>query len=442
MTYSHYLEQYFSRLAELLVSYGVPADQGQFAALVATYLGLTLLVLLLVVLLLRGRRGGKQRREVEPPVEAEVEPSETDSVTERVQSVETAESPRSEPERVVVVSEQPSAKVAAEQEPLQKEEVIPPQVKEPVAAAEVSFFQRLRQGLAKTRGSLLSRVDGLISGRSRLDDEFVEELEEILITADFGMQATQELIDVLTARLRDQGGLDASALRQLLHDEIRARLRSPSSQTWTQPAHGPLVIMVVGVNGVGKTTTIGKLAKQFADQGKKVVLGAGDTFRAAASQQLQVWGERAGAEVICHAEGSDPAAVAFDAAKAAMARHADVLILDTAGRLHTKVNLMEELKKVRRVLGREIVGAPHETLLVLDATTGQNALSQAKIFQEAVEVSGIALTKLDGTAKGGIVVAITTQLDLPVRLIGVGEGVGDLRPFDADEFVDALFAVN
>ena len=199
---------------------------------------------------------------------------------------------------------------------------------------------------------------------------------------------------------------------------------------------------LIGPNGAGKTTTIGKLAKQFADQGKKVVLGAADTFRAAAAEQLEVWGTRSGADVIRHQEGADPGAVAYDAVKAAVARKADVLILDTAGRLHTKVNLMEELKKIRRIAEREVTGAPHETLLVLDATTGQNALVQAKMFQQAVEVSGIALTKLDGTAKGGIVVAISSQLDLPVRLIGVGEGVADLRPFKADEFVEALFANN
>lgn len=200
--------------------------------------------------------------------------------------------------------------------------------------------------------------------------------------------------------------------------------------------------MVVGVNGVGKTTTIGKLAKQLTSQGKRVVLGAGDTFRAAAAQQLSVWGERAGAEVIRHDEGADPAAVAFDAIKAAIARKADVLILDTAGRLHTKVNLMEEMKKIRRVLHRELPGAPQETLLVLDATTGQNALVQARLFKEAVEVSGIALTKLDGTAKGGMVVAIGSELDLPVRFVGIGEGVDDLRTFDPDLFVEALFQRN
>jgi fused signal recognition particle receptor len=309
------------------------------------------------------------------------------------------------------------------------------------AAEELGLFQRMQQGLSKTRSSLLGRMDALIGNHAKLDDEFLEELEEILVTADFGMKATQDLVQALTSRLKEVGQGDADQLRKVLGEEIRARLRAGDPE-WPQPESGPLVIMVVGVNGVGKTTTIGKMAKQFTDQGKKVVLGAGDTFRAAAAEQLGVWGERSGAEVIRHAAGSDPGAVAFDAVKAAVARKADVLILDTAGRLHTKVNLMEELKKVRRVVDREIPGAPHETLLVLDATTGQNALIQAKMFQEAVAVSGIALTKLDGTAKGGIVVAISSQLDLPVRLIGVGEGVADLRPFDADEFVEALFANN
>jgi fused signal recognition particle receptor len=311
----------------------------------------------------------------------------------------------------------------------------------PAAEESDGLFQRMRQGLAKTRSSLVDRMDSLLGSHASLDSEFLEELEEILITADFGMQATQDLVQALTGRLKEIDRNDPGQLHKVLGEEIRARLRSGQAD-WPTPESGPLVIMVVGVNGVGKTTTIGKLAKQFADQGKKVLLGAGDTFRAAAAEQLEVWGERSGAEVIRHAEGSDPAAVAFDSAKAAVARNADVLILDTAGRLHTKVNLMEELKKIRRVVDREIPGAPHETLLVLDATTGQNALIQARTFQAAVDVSGIALTKLDGTAKGGIVVAISSQLDLPVRLIGVGEGVADLRPFDADEFVAALFANN
>jgi fused signal recognition particle receptor len=306
--------------------------------------------------------------------------------------------------------------------------------------APVSLFERMRVGLAKTQSALVGRIDALLGGRQRVDAEVLEELEEILITADFGMKTTQDLVQSLEKRLA--GGNDAAdGLRDLLKEEIRERLRLEAAPL-NLAAATPFVILVVGVNGVGKTTTIGKLARQFAAQGKKVVLGAGDTFRAAAAEQLAIWGERAGVDVVRHAEGADPAAVAFDAAKAAVARGADVLILDTAGRLHTKVNLMEELKKVRRVLSREISGAPHETLLVLDATTGQNALVKARLFREAVEVSGIALTKLDGTAKGGVVVAIGAELGLPVRFVGIGEGVDDLRPFDADLFVDALFQKN
>jgi fused signal recognition particle receptor len=215
-------------------------------------------------------------------------------------------------------------------------------------------------------------------------------------------------------------------------------LAGPNLQVST--AGGPHVIMVVGVNGVGKTTTIGKLAHRYLQAGRKVILGAGDTFRAAASEQLAIWGERAGVDVIRHADGADPAAVAFDAARAAVARKQDILILDTAGRLHTKVHLMEELKKIRRILGREIAGSPHETLLVLDAATGQNALNQARLFRDAVAVDGVVLTKLDGTARGGIVIAISSELGLPVRYIGIGEGLEDLRPFVADEFVEAIFA--
>lgn len=410
-------ELWLQQLADFLVTLGVPVDQGPMAALVAIYLSLTLLALIVVVLVLRRNL---RKQEKPPAAPASVEPSD--------QAAEAAVDG-------VIEEGRPGedAAAAAAEEPQEPQE---PAVEEPV-----SLFQRLRQGLAKTRGSLVGRVDALLGSHASLDADFLEDLEEILITADFGMQATQGLVQSLTGRLKEIDRRDPGQLHRLLGEEIRARLKS-SEADWPVPQSGPLVIMVVGVNGVGKTTTIGKLAKQFVDQGKKVVLGAGDTFRAAAAEQLTVWGERSGAEVIRHAEGSDPAAVAFDAAKAAVARKADVLILDTAGRLHTKVNLMEELKKVRRVVDREIPGAPHETLLVLDATTGQNALVQARMFQEAVAVSGIALTKLDGTAKGGIVVAICSQLDLPVRLIGVGEGVADLRRFDADEFVAALFANN
>jgi fused signal recognition particle receptor len=428
-------ELYLKTTADSLISLGVPAEYGQIAALGLVYLGLTLLILLLVRLLLRVGRRSQRRAAAEgdaaessgkvaaEPAATEVECTAATDVDEPAPPVEAAEPAHADDELSVAADETTDEPVAPALE----------------TAPTPSLYQRMRKGLAKTRSSLVGRVDALLGSHGRLDDAFLEELEEILITADFGMQATQELVQALTARMREADQGDAAQLREILGEEIRARIKSGPVE-WPTPQQGPLVIMVVGVNGVGKTTTIGKLARQFAAQGKKVVLGAGDTFRAAAAEQLEAWGERSGAEVIRHAEGSDPGAVAFDAAKAAVARKADVLILDTAGRLHTKLNLMQELKKVRRVLDREIPGAPHETLLVLDATTGQNALIQARTFQQAVAVSGIALTKLDGTAKGGIVVAISSQLDLPVRLIGVGEGVDDLRPFDADEFVAALFA--
>lgn len=424
---------WLNKIADFLVTAGVPVEDAPMAALALIYLVLTFLSLGVVLLLLkRNLRARKTSADTsdEPVVE---------DLDDGLEDAETERAGQEEHDSTVIPVEAPLDDAQTIPAPAQVEE--PPTVKEVPAEEPVSFYQRVRQGLAKTRSSLVGRMDALVGSHAGLDEEFLEELEEILITADFGMQTTQELVQALTGRLKEIDPGEPGQLRAVVGEEIRARLKSSPAE-WSEPETGPLVIMVVGVNGVGKTTTIGKLAKQFADQGKKVVLGAGDTFRAAAAEQLEAWGERSGAEVVRHAEGSDPAAVAFDSAKAAVARNADVLILDTAGRLHTKVNLMEELKKVRRVVDREIPGAPHEILLVLDATTGQNALIQARTFQDAVEVSGIALTKLDGTAKGGIVVAISSQLDLPVRLIGVGEGVADLQPFDADEFVAALFANN
>ena len=409
------LAAWLNKIADFLVSAGVPAEHGPMAALALIYLGLTLLSLLVVIALLRRNLRSSDAGE---EADGQVEATGPEEVAPPIEETE-----------LHAVDEVTAAHEA------------PPAKGEQAIEEPVNLFQRMRTGLDKTRRSLVGRVDALLDTRPRLDEEFLEELEEILITADFGMQATQELVRALTERLKDVDQNDLGQLREILAEEVRARLKDVGPD-WPIPESGPLVIMVVGVNGVGKTTTIGKLANQFADQGKKVVLGAGETFRAAAAEQLEVWGVRSGSDVIRHKEGSDPGAVAFDAVKAAVSRKADVLILDTAGRLHTKVNLMEELKKIRRVVDREVPGAPHETLLVLDATTGQNALIQAKMFREAVEVSGIALTKLDGTAKGGIVVAISSQLDLPVRLIGVGEGVADLRPFRADEFVEALFANN
>ena len=300
------------------------------------------------------------------------------------------------------------------------------------------LFERLKQGLSKTRDSLVGRIDRLVLGKKEIAADTLEELEEILITADLGVQTTVELIRGLEQRLSRNELKDGEALREALKEDIHGRLARDAHQLDVTGA-SPFVIMVIGVNGVGKTTTIGKLAARFTAQGKKVILAAGDTFRAAAAEQLQIWGERTGVDVIRHKEGADPSAVVFDSIKAAVARGADILIVDTAGRLHTKVNLMEELKKVRRIMSREIPGAPHETLLVLDAATGQNALSQAKLFKEAAQVTGIALTKLDGTAKGGIVVAICNEFRIPVRYIGVGEGIDDLRDFDPSQFVEALF---
>lgn len=300
------------------------------------------------------------------------------------------------------------------------------------------FFERLKQGLSKTSESLVGRIDRLLLGKKEIDADTLEELEEILISADIGVATTVELIRGLEQRLKRDELRDGDALRRALRDDILARME-PYARPLTIVGHAPFVILVIGVNGVGKTTTIGKLASRYAQEGKKVLMAAGDTFRAAAADQLAIWGERAGVDLIRHKEGGDPSAVVFDACKAALARKVDVLIIDTAGRLHTKVNLMEELKKILRIVGREIPGAPHETLLVLDAATGQNALSQAKLFRDAAAVSGIALTKLDGTAKGGIAVAVCNELKIPLRYIGVGESVEDLRDFDPRQFVDALF---
>jgi fused signal recognition particle receptor len=301
-----------------------------------------------------------------------------------------------------------------------------------------NLFERLKAGLKKTTDGLVGRIDALVLGKKEIDAGTLEELEEILITSDIGVKTTVELIRSLEQRLSRNELKDGAALRGALKEELLSRLLV--HHTLLETGHAaPFTILVVGVNGVGKTTTIGKLAARYATAGKKVLLAAGDTFRAAAAEQLEIWGERAGVAVIRHQEGADPSAVAFDACKAAVSRGAEILIIDTAGRLHTKTNLMEEMKKIHRIIGREIPGAPHETLLVLDAATGQNALSQARIFKESAGVTGIALTKLDGTAKGGIIVAVSHEFGLPVRFIGVGEGVDDLREFNPHEFVDALF---
>lgn len=316
-------------------------------------------------------------------------------------------------------------------------------VPKPVAPAEEqakpSFFERLKRSLSKTHESIVGRVDTLLLGKKQIDTDTLEELEEILITADLGVKTTVDLVRTLEQRLKRDELQDGAALKRALKEEIQLRLTANCAPLVINPAKRPFVILVIGVNGVGKTTTIGKLAARYVGEGKKVMLAAADTFRAAAAEQLELWSQRVGADLVRHKEGADPSAVVFDACKAATARNCDVLIIDTAGRMHTKVNLMEEMKKIRRVLTREIPDAPHETLLVLDAATGQNALSQAKLFKEAAFVSGVVLTKLDGSAKGGIVVAVSHEYALPVRFIGVGESVEDLREFDPAQFVEALF---
>ena len=298
------------------------------------------------------------------------------------------------------------------------------------------LFQRLKEGLSRTRQVLTTDIDKLFIGKRQIDDELLEELEEILITADIGVKTATDLIQRISVKFSSEK-LDSDGFKKALKQEILALL----SVTADVPAmvSRPLVIMVVGVNGVGKTTTIGKLAAQFAHDGKKVLIAAADTFRAAAVEQLTIWAERSGAEIVRHKANADPAAVAFDGVEAAMARDMDVVIVDTAGRLHTRVNLMEELKKIRRSISKKIPDAPHETLLILDATTGQNAISQARLFHESIGVTALALTKLDGTAKGGIVVSICHDLNLPLKYIGIGENIEDLQLFNSEEFVNALF---
>lgn len=301
------------------------------------------------------------------------------------------------------------------------------------------FFTRLKEGLTKTRNNIVSGIDSVFSGFSSIDDDFYEELEEILIMGDIGVRATNDIIERLKEQVKQQHIKEPTQCKQLLIDSIKKQMQVESTEYEFENRKS--VILVIGVNGVGKTTSVGKLAGKLKDQGKKVILGAADTFRAAAGEQLTQWANRAGVEIIGGQDGADPASVVYDAVAAAKARNADVLICDTAGRLHNKKNLMEELRKIYRILEREYPEAYLETLVVLDGTTGQNALSQARQFAEVANVTGIILTKLDGTAKGGIAVAIQSELDIPVKYIGVGESIDDLQKFDADAFVNALFDV-
>ena len=301
------------------------------------------------------------------------------------------------------------------------------------------LFGRLFAGLEKTRNSILSGMDSIFNGFSAIDDDFYEEIEEILIMGDLGVNTTMKIVEDLRQKVKEQRIKEPSACKELLIDSIKEQMNL--GENAYQFENCKSVVLVIGVNGVGKTTSIGKLAGQLKDQGKKVIMAAADTFRAAAAEQLTEWANRAGVEIISQGEGSDPAAVVFDAVNAAKARNADILLCDTAGRLHNKKNLMEELKKINRIIDKEYPDVYRETLVVLDGTTGQNALVQARQFKEAIDVTGIILTKLDGTAKGGIAVAIQSELGIPVKYIGVGEHIDDLQKFDADAFVNALFNV-
>ena len=346
-----------------------------------------------------------------------------------------------QPEPVAEILE-PEVPVAVPQAPAPVEIASEP-APAPAAAeapAKLGFFARLRQGLSKTSASIGEGMASLFMGKKAIDDDLLDELETRLLTADVGVEATTAIMQNLTRRVSRKELADSGALYKALQEELAGLLKPVEQPLRIEPGKQPFVILVVGVNGVGKTTTIGKLAKKLQQEGKKVMLAAGDTFRAAAVEQLQVWGERNNIAVIAQHTGADSASVIFDAVQAAKARGIDVLIADTAGRLHTKDNLMEELKKVRRVMGKLDETAPHEVLLVLDAGTGQNAINQTKQFNQAVELTGLVLTKLDGTAKGGVIFALAKQFGTPIRYIGVGEGIDDLRAFEVDAFVGALFA--
>ena len=299
-----------------------------------------------------------------------------------------------------------------------------------------SFFDRVKAGLEKTKNNFVKKVETIVIGYAEIDDDFLDDLEATMLTGDLGPKTTTYLMKEIRRGVTEGIINNTNEVMPFMEERITEML---GAQEEVLELHKPEVILVVGVNGVGKTTTIAKLAHYYAEQGKKVIIAAGDTFRAAASEQLSIWADRVGVSIVKHKEGADPAAVVFDACASAVAKEADLVIVDTAGRLHTKVNLMEELKKIGRVADKQIPGAPHQTLLVLDGTTGQNAVSQAKLFGEAVPVTGIVVTKLDGTAKGGVVISIKEELGVPVRWIGVGEQMDDLRPFNAKEFANALF---
>ncbi|WP_425449604.1 signal recognition particle-docking protein FtsY [Dethiothermospora halolimnae] len=320
-----------------------------------------------------------------------------------------------------------------------KDEVIEEEVEEEPEKKKVSLFGRLKKGLSKTKKGITDKIDGVLKSYRKIDEDLFDDLEEVLITADIGVNTTMRIIDDVKDKVKERKIQDPSEIMELLKEELKEILTEVEDNNSLNLEPSPAIILVVGVNGVGKTTTIGKLSSRLKRDGKKVLIAAGDTFRAAAIEQLEEWSNRAGVDIISHQEGADPAAVIYDGIQAAKSRKSDVLICDTAGRLHNKKNLMNELNKIFRIVDREYSEATKEVLLVVDATTGQNAISQAKVFKEACNVSGIVLTKLDGTAKGGVVLGVQAELNVPVKLVGVGEQIDDLQDFDPNDFVNAIF---
>jgi len=395
------------------------------------------------------KKFAKKDRQEEPVVDTAADTVQAEVVQEP------APQPESGPETVVadtsvtgdeavaaaeIEAQQPQAAEIPAGEPAVEEVVTVKSHPEQKKPQQPSMFKRLQEGLGKTRNTFVQRIDSLFLGKKKIDQELLDDLEEILITADLGVATAQELLDAARDSVKRNELSDPLALKGVIRDHILSFLQeSDQPAELVMPESGPFVIMVVGVNGVGKTTSIGKIAAKFVNAGQSVLLVAGDTFRAAAIDQLKIWGDRVGVEVVAGASGSDPSSVVFDGIAQGVAKGFDVVLVDTAGRLHTSVNLMEELKKIKRVIGKKLATAPHEVMLVLDATTGQNAISQAKFFNEAVGVTGLTMTKLDGTAKGGIVANVCRELKIPVRFIGIGEQVDDLRDFDPREFVEALF---
>ena len=402
-----------------------------------------LLAIILLLLVLRGIRKGQKKKTSMPAPDNTPDLDTTvaslpdkreesnESPVEAFSGIDEWQAPEAVPEpEEIEPNRKTPLETVTEKETVEKQttELLPEK-----AADTPGFLDRLKSGLSKTRQSLSNRFDAILSANQKIDDAVLEEIEEVLITSDIGVPTTMELMQRLEKKADKFSNADA--FKAELKKEMRSLVNIKQPDKISEK---PYIIMVVGVNGVGKTTTIGKLAAQYTSQGKKVLLSASDTFRAAAVEQLEIWARRSGAEIVKHRDKSDPAAVAFDSVEAAIARDVDVVIVDTAGRLHTKVNLMEELKKIKRSIGKKLPSAPHDTFLVVDATTGQNAVSQAKLFNEDIDITGIILTKLDGTAKGGIVLSICNSLNVPIRFIGVGEGVNDLQAFDPELFVDAL----